>query len=215
MGSMNFHDTEACFADTTRRGGKSRNDVLNAVDRERLRHRIVIGENQRARSNDILPTPITFGHHSVACPRPVSAGLATGMRQLHPSHAALLMNKPDESSQRLNVIIHPDAQVLRTDPALGKNGRCFGKHQSSTAYCPAAQMHEMPVARVPVRAGVLAHRRNKYAVRKRNIPNRERIKQVSHGGYTAFLKPEEAPNLWPVVIQRVARVFPRIYSMHG
>jgi hypothetical protein len=39
----------------------------------------------------------------------------------------------------------------------------------------------MPVARVSVRAGVLAHGRNKYAVRKGNIPNRQRIKQVGHG----------------------------------
>ncbi len=45
----------------------------------------------------------------------------------------------------------------------------------------------MPVVRVSVSAGVLAHRRNKYAVRKRHIPNRERIKQVSHGLYTASL----------------------------
>src|SRR5258708_18069239 len=73
----------------------------------------------------------------------------------------------------------------------------------------------MPVVRVSVRAGVLAHRRNKYAVRKGNIPNRERIKQMSHRAYTAFLNSEEAPNLWPVVSQRVARVFARIYSMHG
>jgi hypothetical protein len=43
-------------------------------------------------------------------------------------------------------------------------------------------MHEMPVVRVSVSAGILAHRRNKYAIRKRNIPNLERIKQVSHWG---------------------------------
>ncbi len=164
MSSVDLDDTEARFAGTTRRGGKSRNDVLNAVDRERLRHRIVIGESQRARSNDILPTPITFGHHCVACPRPVGASLATGMRQLHPSHTALLMNKPDDSSQRLDVIVHPDAQVVGTDSALGKNCSCFCKHQSGTAHRAAAQMHEMPVVRVSVRAGVLAHRRNKYAV---------------------------------------------------
>jgi hypothetical protein len=91
------------------------------------------------------------------------------------------MNKPDDSSQRLNVTVLPDAQVLRTNPALGKNRRGFGKHQSSTAHCPAAEMYKMPVVHVPVSAGVLAHRRNKYTVRKRNIPNRERIKQVSHG----------------------------------
>src|SRR6267378_3190915 len=187
VSSVNLNDTEARFTGTTCGGGKSRDDVLNTVDRERLRHRIVIGESQCTRGNDIVPPSTTFGDRSVACPRPVGAGLATGMRQLHPSHAALLMNKPDDSSQRINVIIHPDAQVLRTDPALGKNGSCFGKYQPCTAYCPAAQMHEMPVARVSVSIRVLAHRRNKYTVRKRNIPNRERIKQVSHRVYAAFL----------------------------
>src|SRR6266851_2326754 len=90
------------------------------------------------------------------------------------------MNKPDDSSQRLNVPVHPDAQVVRTNPALGKNCSGFGEHQSSAAYRAAAEVHEMPVIRVSVSAGVLAHGRNKYAVRKRNIPNRERIKQVSH-----------------------------------
>jgi DEAD/DEAH box helicase len=81
-----------------------------------------------ARGNDVVPTTVTFGNPSVACPWRVSAGLATRMRQLHPSYAALLMNKPDDSSQRLNVIIHPDAQVLRANPALGKNCRRFCKH---------------------------------------------------------------------------------------
>src|SRR5882762_3419123 len=187
MSSVNLDDTEARFTGTARGAGKSSNDVLNTLNGERSRHRIAISESQCARGNDIVPTTFTFGNRSVACPRRVSAGLATGMRQLHPSHAALLMNKPDDSSQRINVIIHPDAQVLRTDPALGKNGSCFGKYQPCTAYCPAAQMHEMPVARVSVSARVLAHRRNKYTVRKRNIPNRERIKQVSHRVYAALL----------------------------
>src|SRR5260370_1946368 len=180
MSSVDLNDTEARFAGTTGGGSKSGNDVLDTVERERLRHRIVVGESQAAWGNDIVPSPFTFGDRSAACPWPVGAGLATGMRQLHPSHAALLMNKPDDSSQRLNVIVHPDAQVLRTNPALGKNSSCFGKHQSSTAYCPAAQMGEMPVVHVSVGAGVLAHRRNKYTVRKRNIPNRQRIKQVNH-----------------------------------
>src|SRR5260370_2030392 len=215
MSGVNLNNTEARFTGTACGGGKSRNDVLNTIDRERSGHRIVIGKGQCARGNDIVPTSTTFGDHSVARPRRISAGLATGVRQLNPGHASLLMNKPDDSSQRLNVIIHPDAQVLGTNPTFGKHSSRFGKHQSSTADCPAAQMREMPVVRVSVRAGVLAHRRNKYAVCKRNVPNREEIKQVSHRVYTAFLHSEEAPNLWPVVIQRVACVFPGIYSMHG
>src|SRR5260370_4250046 len=44
------------------------------------------------------------------------------------------MNEADDSRQRLNVIVHPDAQVLRTDPSLGKNCSCFRQHQSSAAY---------------------------------------------------------------------------------
>src|ERR1700675_4415976 len=98
------------------------------------------------------------------------------------------MNEPDDSSQWCNVIVHPDAQVLRTNAAFGKNCSCFSEHQSSAAYCPAAEMHEMPVVRVSIGAAVLAHGRNKYTVRKRKISNRKRIKQVSHGMYTASLK---------------------------
>src|SRR5258708_3575757 len=211
MSGVNLNDAEARFTGTTCGGGESRNDVLNTIDRERSGHRIASGESQRARGHDIVPTPFTFGDRSMACPRRVRAGLAAGMRQLHPGHAALLMNKPRDSSQRLDVFVHPDAQVLRTNPALRKNCSCFGKHQSSATDRPAAQMHEMPVVRVSVRAGVLAHRRNKYAVRKRNIPNRERIKQVSHRVYTAFLNSEEAPNLWLVVIQRGAYAYSLAY----
>ena len=127
------------------------------------------------------------------------------MCQLHSGHASLLMNKPNGSRQRFYMIIHPDAQVLWADPALGKNGSCFGKHQSCTAYGPAAQMHEVPIARVSVSAGVLAHRRNKYAVCKRNIPNRERIKQVTHRVYAAFLNSNNSdycssPRVWTYVL---------------
>src|SRR6185369_15192762 len=154
----------------------------DAVDRERLRHRIVIRERYRARRNHIVPASFALRDRSVAFPRSIGAGLATGMRQLHPGHTALLRNKPDDASQRLNVIVHPDTQVLRTDAALGENRSSFGKHQSSTAHCPAPEMHEMPVAHISVSAGVLAHRRNKYAVRKCDIPDVERIKQVSHMG---------------------------------
>src|SRR5258705_3139013 len=193
MSSVNLDHSEARFTGTARGGGKSRNEVADAVDRERSWHRIPIGKRQRARRNHIAPTPFTFGNPSMPCRRRVSAGLATGMGQLHPSYAALLMNKPNDSSQRLNVIVHPDAQVLRTNPALRKNRSRFGKHQSGPAYGPAAQMHKMPVARVSVRAGVLAHGRDKYAVRKRNIPNRERIKKVSHTVCPPLILAPETP----------------------
>src|SRR3981081_4229963 len=109
MSSVNLNDSEARFTGTTCCGGKSRNDVLNTIDRERSGHRIVISESHGAWGNDVLPTPLTLGDRPMPCPRRVSAGFATGMRQLHPSHAALLMNKADDARQRLNVIVHPNA----------------------------------------------------------------------------------------------------------
>src|SRR5260370_25096351 len=96
MSSVNLNDTKARFAGTTCAGGKSRNDVFNTLDRERLGHRIVIRERQCTRSNDV-PTPLTFGDRSVACPRPAGTALPTGMHPLHPSHAALLVNIPHVS----------------------------------------------------------------------------------------------------------------------
>jgi len=76
-------------------GAKER---LNGSGLPRLRHYLhsdmesTMRNRQCARGNDVVPPPITFGDLSVAFPRPVGAGLATGMRQLHPSHAALLMS---------------------------------------------------------------------------------------------------------------------------
>src|ERR1700726_267906 len=52
-------------------------------------------------------------------------------------------------------------------------------------------MHEVPVARVSVCAGVLAHGRNKYSIRERNVANRKRIKQASHSVWAAFLNLEQ------------------------
>src|SRR5260370_31183804 len=100
VGSMNLNDIEARFASTTCGGGKSGNDIPNTVKRERLRHRIVIGESQCARGHNICPASTTLRNGSVVLPRPVGAGLPTGMRQLHPRDTALLMNKTNDSSQR-------------------------------------------------------------------------------------------------------------------
>src|ERR1700675_3483895 len=98
MSGVNLDDTEARFAGTARGSGKSRNDVLDTIDRERLRHRIALRETQCAGRNDIVPTPVTFRNPSVTSPRCVRAGLAPGMRQLHPSHTALLMNELHDAS---------------------------------------------------------------------------------------------------------------------
>src|SRR6266404_8803761 len=138
MSSVNLNYPEARFAGATCRVGESSNYFLNAIRGEGLRHGIVIGERKCARGHDILPTPFVFRNRSLTFPWPTCTGLAPGMRQLHAGDTALLMNETDDPSQRFNVSVTPDTKVLWTDAALGKNGRCLGKHESRATHCPAA-----------------------------------------------------------------------------
>src|SRR6267143_3780570 len=128
MSSVDLNDPKARFAGATCRVGESSNYFLNAIRREGLRHGIVIGERKRAGGHDIFPTPFVFRNRSLTFPWPICTGLASGMRQLHAGDTALLMNETNDPSQRLNVFVTPDTKVLRTDAALGKNGRRLGKH---------------------------------------------------------------------------------------
>ena len=75
----------------------------------------------------------------------------------------------------------PDAEVLRTDARLGKNGRCLRKDQSGATDRAAAKMNKMPIVSVSIVTRVLTHRRDEHPIGKFYFSNRERIKQASHG----------------------------------
>ena len=91
------------------------------------------------------------------------------------------MNETDDSAQHLDVLVVPDAEVLGTDATLGKNGGCLGQHQSGATHRATPEMNEMPVVSESVAARILTHRRDEHPIRKRQISNRERIKQAGHG----------------------------------
>jgi hypothetical protein len=78
------------------------------------------------------------------------------------------------------MIVAPNAKILRTDASLRQNCSRFGQNRTSPADRAATQMHKVPVVREPISAGVLAHGRNENTITKLNIPNLERIEQVSH-----------------------------------
>ena len=102
------------------------------------------------------------------------------MRQLHSRNAALLVNEANDALQQLDVIVAPDAEVLRTDPAFRQDRGRFCHHQSSAAYGATAEMHKVPVVSQSVSARVLTHRRDKDSISEFQIADRERIEQVSH-----------------------------------
>ena len=68
MRGVNFDYPEAGIARAPRRVGKSPNDLLNAIDRERLRRRIIIGKRNRARRHHVLPAALGFRNDSVTFP---------------------------------------------------------------------------------------------------------------------------------------------------
>src|SRR4051812_41550685 len=103
------------------------------------------------------------------------------MGQLHSSYASLFMNETDDSTQHLDVRVAPDPEILRTDATFGKNGGCLSQDKAGATNRATPEMNEMPVVRESVAARILTHRRDEHPIGKRQISNREQIKQAGHG----------------------------------
>src|SRR5262245_7179640 len=97
MRGVNFDYAKTGIARAPRGVGKSRNDLLNAIDRERLRRRIIIGKRNRAWRHHVLPAAFAFWNNSVTFPWSSCARFAPGMRQLHTCNAALFMDETHDS----------------------------------------------------------------------------------------------------------------------
>src|SRR5438094_2137588 len=117
-----------------------------------MQHRIRIGERQRAWGHDFSPTSFTLGNCARTFPWAACARFAAGVGQLHSGYASLFMNKTNDSTQHLDVLVAPDAKVLRTDATLGKNGGFLSQDQSGDTNRAAAEMNKMTVVRVSVTA---------------------------------------------------------------
>ena len=51
----------------------------------------------------------------------------------------------EQTPEHVDVIVTPDAKVLRADPTFGTDGGRLGHDQARAAYGPAAQVDQMPV----------------------------------------------------------------------
>src|SRR6516164_9884265 len=97
MRRVNFEYAKAGIARAPRGVCKSPNDLLNAIDREGLRRRIIIGKRNRAWRHHILPAALGFRNDSVTFPWSSCARFAPGMRQLHTGNATLCMDEADDA----------------------------------------------------------------------------------------------------------------------
>ena len=97
-----------------------------------------------------------------------------------PGDAALRVDEADDAREHLDVLVLPDAEILRTDAAFRRDRGRFGEHQAGAADRAAAEMDEVPVVGEAVRARVLAHRRHEDAIGERDAADRQRIEQMRH-----------------------------------
>ena len=97
-----------------------------------------------------------------------------------PGNAALVVNETRDARQRLDVIVAPDTEVLRADPALGHNRRRFSLRTSAAP--PTARLPRWTRCQSlanPSLLGLLAHRRDHDAVAKKHVAHSQRREQVS------------------------------------
>src|SRR6266446_4901891 len=87
----------------------------------------------------------------------------------------------------IDMFVFPEAEVLRTDAAFRKNGRCFRQHESRPADCATSEMDKVPIVGVTIDARILAHRRDKHTVAELEVANGERIKKMWHEVYATSL----------------------------
>ena len=104
------------------------------------------------------------------------------MGELNAGDRALPVDEARDALERLEMLVAPDAEVLRRDPPLRRDRRRFGEHQRRAADRARREMGEMPVVGVAVDAGILAHRRNADAIGERDVAQAKRAEQVRHGG---------------------------------
>ena len=97
-----------------------------------------------------------------------------------PGEAALLVDEVDAAGERLDVGVLPDAQILRADPALGRDGGRLGEDHRGAADGARAQVDEVPVVGEAIDAGVLAHRRDENAIGERDPAQCEGVEQGRH-----------------------------------
>jgi molybdate transport system substrate-binding protein len=78
------------------------------------------------------------------------------------------------------MVILPDAQILRRDPAFRGYSRSLRQDQSRSPYRPAPQVDKMPVPGKSIMGRIFTHRTNNDPVLQNDIPYLKRSEQISH-----------------------------------
>ena len=167
MGTVQLDGVIAGGVGTPGRLTECVDDLLQTGRVERLR-RVQPGEDRLVGDAHGLPAALVRGHGAaglVGQPR-IGGRLAAGMAQLGGDGRALGVDEVDDAGMHLLLLVVPQADVARRDPAARFHGRRLGGHQAEAPGRQRAVVLQVPVERhAVVRVDdVLAHRRHDRAI---------------------------------------------------
>jgi hypothetical protein len=107
------------------------------VEIERIRRQPALGHRNRARRHDpprqVAARMVIGIERGVAVPRPLHAGLATGMRQLNRRHRAIVAQEGGDPFQRRDLAVLPQPDVAMGDAAFRRDRGGLGHDDAGAA----------------------------------------------------------------------------------
>src|SRR5262249_32780357 len=119
-------------------------DTFDSLFVERFRKRIVVRKPDRARS-DRFPASPRLADFLAAFPRWRRTSLPARVSELNAGRRSLAVKKPGDPREDFDVLIFPEAEILRADAAFRGDGGGFGEYQTSASDGTAAEMDEVPI----------------------------------------------------------------------
>lgn len=114
----------------------------NTLDTKRFRQHVIIGKRYGAGSDHRPPSAVFFTDRPpLLIPWPIDRCFPSGMRKLDAGHSALGFNKFNNPLQVRDMLIFPNTQVLRSDPASCFYCGRLNHNYACSAHCTASHVN--------------------------------------------------------------------------
>ena len=120
----------------------------------------------------------------ITAPLGIHRRLASGVGELQPDHRTLRVHEVGDATPGGDLLVVPDAGVVRRDAAIGSHAGRLGDDQACAAARERSEVHEVPVGRdaVALDDRVLAQRRHPDAIAHAHPAQVERVEERGHAG---------------------------------
>jgi hypothetical protein len=158
---------------------------FDLVNRQFVGLGVGIAKRNGTRS-DRTPPLGRFGNGALPRSGSIGAALSSCVCELDTGARALGTHKAGNPLKGFEMPFAPDAEILRRNAALGSDGSRLCEQQRRSTDRPSREMREMPIVRVAVDTGILAHWRNADAVCEVNVAHTKFAEQMRHGSIVSI-----------------------------